>query len=349
VRAFRRSRLKSSRGHVRIEQGPAWVRRATWAGAILVLILVAGVILSQVVLPDAHKEKVLSENRTWLEFEWTRVPANQDAIRQLGQRLKSNAIDRVYLEAAAWRTDGSLVEGENAADFAKALREFYPQVQVLLWLRMSGEEIAQPDRRGTAIQLAQKAVQQWKFDGVQLNGRAVLNGSESYVQLVRDLRSAIGSGAVLSVTVPPDRVPSDPDVPMGPNADPGLTWDVNYKQRVALLLVDEMVVMAHASGLDDAAKYETWVAYQVESYADTLDELDRPADLIVALPTYDAAPEHDPAVEDVQSACRGVREGIRRAGSAGKLVKGVGLYEYKTTDSLEWALYATDWLGRKSG
>jgi hypothetical protein len=25
-------------------------------------------------------------------------------------------------------------------------------------------------------------------------------------------------------------------------------------------------------------------------------------------------------------------------------VKGVGLYEYKTTDSLEWALYAESWL-----
>jgi hypothetical protein len=209
--------------------------------------------------------------------------------------------------------------------------------------------MGQADRRETAIQLAQKAVQQWGFDGVQLNGRAVLNGSEAYVQLVRDLRTAIGSDAVLSVTAPPDRIPSDPDVPMGPTADPGLTWDVNYKQRVALLLVDEIVVMAHASGLDDPAKYETWVAYQVESYADALAELDRPADLVVALPTYDAAPDHDPAVEDVRSACSGVKDGIKRAGAAGKLVRGVGLYEYKTTDSLEWALYEEDWLGQKPG
>jgi hypothetical protein len=57
-------------------------------------------------------------------------------VRQLGQRLKANDIDRVYLEAAAWRTDGSLLEGENAADFGKALRDAYPKVQVLLWLRM---------------------------------------------------------------------------------------------------------------------------------------------------------------------------------------------------------------------
>jgi hypothetical protein len=29
-------------------------------------------------------------------------------------------------------------------------------------------------------------------------------------------------------------------------------------------------------------------------------------------------------------------------------VKGVGLYEYKTTDSLEWNLYSESWLKGKS-
>jgi hypothetical protein len=45
---------------------------------------------------------------------------------------------------------------------------------------------------------------------------------------------------------------------------------------------------------------------------------------------------------------RGVRAGIKGAGKDGKLVKGVGLYEYKTTDSLEWTLYSDSWLKGKS-
>jgi hypothetical protein len=347
VHFFRRSRLKSSRGHVRMEQGPPWVRWATWGGAVLTLVVVAAILIAHMVR-SGSEEKVSGDNRTWLEFAWTASPVNQNAIRQLGQRLKENAITRVYLEAAAWRTDGSLLEGEHAAEFAKALRGAYPELKILLWVRMSGDEITQAERRVAAVDLAGKAVREWDFDGVQLNGRAVLDGSESYIQLVRDLRTTIGPDALLSLAVPPDRVPSDPEVPSDPTVEPGLTWGVNYKQRVGLLGVDEIVVMAHASGLLDAAQYEVWVAYQVEAYAGVMAELERPPDILIALPTYDAAPEHDPTVEEVRSAVRGVKDGIEHAGKNGKLVKGVGLYEYKTTDSLEWAMYGEYWLGRKS-
>jgi len=347
MRFYRRSRLRSSRGHVRIEQGPPWSKWAPWGIALLALGILA-LLLTQVVLPWFDDDTPPSgDNLTWLEFAWTTAPVNQNAVWQLGQRLRDNAITTVYLEASAWRTDGTLIEGEYAAEFAQTLREANPRLQVLLWLRMSGEEITDDQRRSAATALARKAVREWNFDGVQLNARTVLDGSESYIQLVRDLRSAMGGDALLSLTVPPDRVPSDPDVPADPTVDPGLTWGVNYKQRVGLLGIDEIVIMAHASGLADAAQYEAWVAYQVESYAAAMAELDRPPNIFVALPTYDVAPDHDPAIEDIGAAARGVREGIKRAGNDGKLIKGVGLYEYKTTDSLEWVQFSEHWLGKK--
>jgi hypothetical protein len=339
--------LKSSRGHVRVEQGPPWI---LWAGALIagvIGLLVIVLLVRQVAGSSQKDEDKRSGNRTWLEFAWANEPVNGDSVQQLARLLKDNGIDQVYVEAAAWRTDGSLLEGQNAAAFVAALRSAYSDIQVLAWLRMSGEEIKQDQRQSAAVALASKAVGEWKFDGVQLNGRAVANGSESYIQLVRSLRAAIGDKALLSLTVPPDRIPTDPDIPIGPNADAALTWDGNYKQRVALLDVDEIVVMAHASGLQSTADYEKWVAYQVDSYAQALAELDHPADIIVALPTYDAAPEHDPAIEDLRSAAQGVKDGIKQAGRAGRYVKGVGLYEYKTTDSLEWAYFREAWLGLK--
>jgi hypothetical protein len=348
VRFYRRSRLRSSRGHVRIEQRSPWMRWAVWGGAGLAVVIVAVIVIAQLVHSEDKKASP-GDNRTWLEYAWTSGPVNPNAVRQLGERLKENAITRVYLEAAAWRTDGSLLEGEYAAEFAQALRDADPGLKILLWVRMSGDEIKQADRRAAAVDLADKAVHEWEFDGVQLNGRAVFDGSESYIQLVRDLRSGIGEdGALLSLTVPPDRVPSDPSVPANPTVEPDLTWGVDYKQRVGLLGVDEVVVMAHASGLTDPAQYEVWVAYQVETYASAMAELERPPDILIALPTYDEAPEHDPAVENIPSAVRGVRAGIKGAGKDGKLVKGVGLYEYKTTDSLEWTLYSDSWLKGKS-
>jgi hypothetical protein len=324
------------------------MRWGMWGAAAIVLLIVVVIIVRQVVLPAFEDDDVPGGNSTWLEFAWTTEPVNGTAVKQLGERLESNYIDRVYLESSAWRGDGSLIEGEYAAEFTAALRKAYPSVEILLWLRMSGEQIAQPEQQSMVTALAHRAVHEWKFDGVQLNGRTVLNDSEAFIQLLRGLREVIGEEALLSVTVPPDRIPVDPDIPIGSTTEPELTWDMNYKQRVGLLLVDEIVVMAHASGLDNAADYETWVAYQVENYVTTLAELENPVPVVVALPTYDAAPEHDPEVESVRAAIRGVQRGRQRAGDNKKWIKSVGLYEYKTTDSREWALYQQHWLGLES-
>ncbi len=312
--------------------------------AVLIVIVI---VITQAVLPLFEDEDITFANRTWLEFAWTNTLPNVETVRQLAQRLQENEIDRVYLEAAAWRSDGTLFEGEYAADFVRVMREHYPDLAILVWVRMSGEEITQPERQAAVVALSQTAVRQWGFDGVQLNGRTIYNDSESYILMLRALREAIGDEALLSATVPPDRLPADPDVPMGTPGDPDLTWTLNYKQRVGLLDLDEIVVMAHASGLTGAEDYQTWVAYQVQNYAITMRELEDPPEIVIALPTYEAAPEHDPAVESVKTALVGVKAGIKWLGDHKNLIRGVGLYEYKTTDSLEWSHYADQWLGWK--
>lgn len=346
MRLFRRSRLKSTRGHVRIEQGPPWGQWLFMLGAVIALVIVVVILVNRLVWPALEEDESPSNNCTWLEYAWTTTPINAEAIQQLGQRLAENGINRIYLEGAAWLSDGTLHEGEYAAVFAETLRAGFPQIEVLLWLRMSGSEIADAERQAAVIALARTALQNWNFDGVQLNGRAIYDGSETYIQLVRALGQVTTGSRILSVTVPPDRIPTDPEVPIGTTADPELTWSENYKQRVGLLGIDEMVVMAHASGLEDAAEYQVWVTYQVQNYLETMGDLDRSPDLAIALPTYEAAPEHDPTVETLQAALLGVKEAIAQSGSAGDLVRGVGLYEYKSTDSLEWAVFAEHWLGQ---
>lgn len=347
MRWLRRSRLQSSRGHVRVEQGLPWDRWIVAGGTLLGVIVVLVIVITQVLLPLFEEKSTKTSNRTWLEYAWTTTSPSPAAVGQLAGRLKDHEIDRVYIEVAAWRADGVLLEGEYVNEFVHMLREAYPELTVLVWLRMTGEEIAIPERQAAVVTLAQKAVQQWDFDGVQLNGRAVYNASESFITLVRALREAIGETALLSLTVPPDRIVADPGVPMGTTADPDLTWDLNYKQRVGILNLDEIVVMAHASGLTDADEYTAWVAYQLENYAATLGGLDHPPTIIIALPTYEASPEHDPAVESVRAAVRGVKAGRERAAQYGDLFGGVGLFEYKTTDSREWVQFAEAWLGKK--
>lgn len=343
-----RSRLRSSRGHVRVEQDARGVPRRVALAAVLAIALITALIVFQQILSSSDRITLGSEhNATWLEFAWTANAVSPDAVRQLGARLRDHAIDTVYVEASAWRTDGTLLEGQYVQDFVTTLREILPDVRVLLWLRMSVDQIANPDQQAMVVALADKALHQWGLDGVQLNGLAVASGSSSYVELLRSLRDLVGAEGLLSVTVPPDRIPSDPDVPVGSTSDPELTWSVSYKQRIGLLGVDEVVIMAHASGLDDGEDYTAWVRYQLSSYISALSGLEEPVEIVVAVPTYDAGPEHDPAVETVEAALAGVRAALQDRDVAAWL-RGVGLFEYKTTDSREWSVYRERWLGRGS-
>ncbi len=348
MRFGRTSRKQSTRGHVRVEEGggwPRWAAVAVGAVATLVVLVLIGV---EFVVPTLTSDSQSSRNnRTWFEFDpWAVLPEGVDSAAQIAQRLRDNRIGTVYLEAAAWLSDGAVREGEYAAAFGEKLRESYPELQVLLWLRMSSEQIADEALRARAAELAQKAVFDWQFDGVQLNGYAIPNGSESYVRMVRALREAIGADAMLSLAAPPDRIPSDPDVPMGLSVAPELTWDGNYKQRVGLLLVDEIVIMAYAAGLPDAEAFEAWVAYQLESYSGALEGIEPRPRLAVAIPTYDAAPGHDPEVESVRAAVQGIERG-RAQMPAAESFDGIGLYIYSATDSREWAIYREAWLGLK--
>jgi hypothetical protein len=356
VKLFRRSKLQSSRGHVRVEQGFPWLQWAVWIGGGVVILVTLIVITRQWIMPMFDDEPPVSANRTWLSRDWTKVPPVPQGMAGLAERLEANDISAVYVEGSYWTSDNQLVESEHAAAFAEALRDANPDVDILLWLWMPGDWITQPDLRLRSSQLARKAVAEWDFDGVHLNSSGVVSGSPAYLKLLIALRDAIGKDGILSISVPPDRIPTDSSIPTGSLDVPAeYTWQESYKQEVGLQRIDEIVVFAHASGLASAQDYEPqdfqrWVAYQVKSYTSALDQLDNPGIVIVAVSAYDgddpAYPGHDPQVETLRAALRGVKQGIDEAGGAGDLVKGIGMYDDMNTDNQEWATFREEWLER---
>lgn len=342
----KRRHSRSTRGHVRVDEAARWPRWIAGAIAGVIVLVTAAILLTQFVIPAVtSRQQGGRNNRTWFEFDpWAAFPDGVESADQIAERLRENAIGTVYIEGAAWLSDGSLREGEHAMAFGQKLREHYPELRVLLWLRMSNEQIADETLRERALDAAQKAVFDWQYDGVQLNAYAVTNRSALYVQLVRALRGAIGADALLSLTVPPDRIPTDPDVPIGLAVAPEMTWDADFKLQVGLLEVDELVIMAYAAGLEDEAEFSSWVAYQLESYTEALGPIEPGPRLALAIPTYDAAPGHDPAVESVRASVEGVERGRARL-TKNASFDGIGLYIYSATDSREWAIYGDVWLG----
>jgi hypothetical protein len=190
-----------------------------------------------------------------------------------------------------------------------------------------------------------RVTNEFGFDGVFLNIEPVWNNDQNFLALLRKVRAAVGNQVPISAAIPPDWSPVGANIPVPPLIVPGTVWDRDYKQSVALL-VNEMAVMAYNSGLSSAADYSLWMAYQVRTFAQTVEELGGGTDIVIGIPTYDAEPPgHDPNVETIPAAVEGVRAGLQQAGDAAEFVRGLGVYADWETDETEWAAFKQSWVG----
>ncbi|MBN1285216.1 MAG: hypothetical protein JXB47_07455 [Anaerolineae bacterium] len=290
-------------------------------------------------------------NAVWLGVTWSNDPHTPEEIRLLGEHLSAHAVRDVYVYVSYLRVDTNKWNEtyEYAREFVRILKEAAPGVRVLAWLgvpvhvedgtyRLDSETI-----QAYIVQFAERAVTQFGFDGVQLNVETVFDGNADFPVLLDAVKEALGPDAVLSVTVPPDWNPGQPGVPVAEGVDEGLRWSADYKREVGAR-TDQIAVMAYNSLLESQTDYETWMAYQVEAYCAALADLPDAAELVIGVPTYADAPGHDEQVESLRAALNGVRDGLRRAGEAGKVVVGVGLYAFWDADAVEWGLYREMWL-----
>ncbi len=333
----------SSRGHVRRpnhqQQFPVW-----FIGIALVVAAVASFLIVRTVLSlfgDDAAEATQS-NRTWLTETWTQSPPSNSDVAQLVARLRDHRVRTVYVQTGAWRQDGQYRAWPNAADFRARLQTTAPNVKVLIWVWYEPARHTNATSQDSLLAYAQNAIENWGYDGVHLQGYSIFNESENYLGFIQRLNEALPDNSILSITAPPDHNPTDASVPLGPG-NPSLSWGSTYKGRMAQL-VDEMVIMAHASGLEEPADYETWVAYQVETYARAIDRVRADTDLIVAFPTYPQELFHNPRVETVINAASGARAGIRLADNGGRRIVGGGIYVYDTATDADWNAFAGFWL-----
>jgi hypothetical protein len=63
------------------------------------------------------------------------------------------------------------------------------------------------------------------------------------------------------------------------------------------------------------------------------------------VPTYPAElPAHDPRVENIETAIRGLNSGLIQASEASEVVEGVTIYAEWTTDDAEWSDFQIYWV-----
>ncbi|NWF68668.1 MAG: hypothetical protein HXY40_06260 [Chloroflexi bacterium] len=329
------------------------------------LLIVAGlifVIVGVFVLGEIrNRAPEAGPNALWVSSDWTYTRHEDGEIAAFAQRLRDNQIGTVYawvsyLTPEARWADNQNGRFDNVRDdvqaFTVQFKRAYPEVRLLAWIGLPFG--ADPDTYNQdseaflrlVLNFSQQAVTQLGFDGIFLQVEQVGNGDENFMTLLRQIGAQFDEEVVLAVAVPPDWTPTNAGITLPPLYAPGTVWERSYKQRVALL-ADQMVVMAYNSGFENAEDYSQWVAYQTSTFAETVAELEGGAQIVVGVSTAEAeAPRHDPAVENIASAVAGIEAGLAESAEAAATVRGIALYGSWTTSDDEWAQFRDTWLNR---
>lgn len=320
------------------------------AGLLIAVVLVIGVIL--VLRRLKPPEVAVLPNGLWIGTEWTHDAQTPESIAPLVQRLQAHKMGTVYAWVSWLQEDATWRGAENFTKvraFASQFKEADPQATLYGWVSFPVDlgdgksRLEDEDLQQSIADFSASIVNELGYDGVFLNVEPVWDGDEAFLSLLRKVRASIGENVPLAVAVPPDWSPEDAGIPVPPLIVPGTVWSKEYKQSVALL-ADQLVVMAYNSGLSTPADYEEWLAYQVNVFAKAVSELGEGTKIVIGVPTYDAEPPgHDPAVENVSTALQGYRLGLAQAGDAAAFVEGIALYADWETDDTEWAQLDT-WL-----
>jgi hypothetical protein len=331
------------------------------AGGIfmVVVILAVGMFKNDPVEPDA--------NALWIGPEWTYTRHSADEVGDFARQLRDNRIGAVYALVSelnfdnTWtgRSDGDNLFDEvreDVATFRTQLKQAHGDLQVFGTLNIRADLSAAGYRLDDeAVQEAIAAmsatvVHTLRFDGVMLHIEPVWTGDVHFLDIIRQTRQAIGEDALLAVSVPPDWTPEVEGVPVPSVIAPGTVWSTEYKQRIALAPVNQIVVRSYNTYLTTPADYTAWLAYQVKTYAETVAPLRSGVQVLIGVPTYAAdPPAHRTDVENVMSAMAGFERGLADAGDAAGVVRGVAVYANWDTTEEDWSRLRPLLSGRRIG
>jgi hypothetical protein len=288
-------------------------------------------------------------NAVWLEHRWLEKQQPAAEIEALLAGLDRRGVRYVFPHLIPFNSAGRLPvhSREQMRGFLETARRVAPDMKVLPWV--GGLRVGYRRTRPGTLDLAdlgqrQRIVAECRglmdegFHGVHLNVEPVDDGNVDFLSLLMALRTALGSGRILSLSA---IRPGPFAVPVAPN----FLWSLDYYSRVAAL-ADQVVVMAYDTGLPTPALYTRYVAYAASAVTSRLVQRGSRARILVGVPTYDEGGlMHRLGVETPGNALAGIVAGLRGLGGGGTF-EGVALYAEWTTDEREWAVYERLWRGR---
>ena len=322
---------------------PPW-RTMILLGAVLIVIALAYLLWSPGAdIRDGRHD--LGANAIWLSHGWlggdewferhgkeAEKPRyrSPERIRELASLLEDHGITDAYPHLCPAEADGSLPPVDR--EQVKRFLESCPELRVLPWIGGARDDSAFPDdpawRAGFAASAGQLLAAHPELAGVHVNIEPCPSGSQDFLKLLDELRAVLPRGKILSVAAYP------PPTRLHPHVE--VHWDEAYYREVARRC-DQMAVMMYDTALSSGKLYQSlmadWTREVLQWSGDTK--------VLLGLPAYDDAGVgyHDPRVENLRNAFRGIHAGLSTFGQAPANYQGVALYSGWEMDASEWRLY----------
>jgi hypothetical protein len=346
-RAIRLSTLLAPRNRLRV------------GGAAGVLIVAGGVFASLLLRSPATTPL---NNAIWLDRTWAYGDLDENRLGNLANQLIKHRIGTAYAYVSSLGIDNrwsggpqgtlSFMESRSAvAEFVQTFKSQNDNLKVYGWIEIwthldnvDGYRLDDINLHSNIADFSQLLVSQLGFDGVLLDVKPVFSDNNDLIRLTQRVRSAVGAEIPIAIAVTGDLTPQDHRLQHIESIAPATMWSASFKRRV-MVSADAVVLLMYQSYRQEPLDYINWVAYHVETY---IKELETPTNILVSIPNYGGdSSAHNPAIETLEKALDGVREGLRRLDAEQhKLLTGIAIYSDEELSQSEWNTFRDMWLQR---
>jgi len=323
-----------------LKLGKTW---KIWAFALLAVAIAYGVAVLHP-YPKGHASFDTAANGIWIGHRWytgrdvrTGEPVDEAEIDALVRRLRGAGIRYVFVHAGPLLADGSIAD--SAAPFFSTLHGAFPEGVFLAWLgaRIEKVRLGDEDWRSAVIDVVRRLADEG-FDGVHFNLEPIRDGHPGYLELLAEVRAAMGEGWTISQATPRS-------APLGISFGPLRRnfWSGAF-YRATMDIADQTVLMAYDTNLPLRVAYVAFVRDQTRrlvSWSCAANE----HEILIGIPAYHDVPEYaDPSVESLGNAALGVRSALESFQRTPACFRGVAIYANWVTDEDEWLEFERAWI-----
>jgi hypothetical protein len=290
------------------------------------------------------------DNALWMRRHWMHENPAPAEIAALAGSLRAHGVKRIYPFLGpmdregwpGWRSKAGFLryEPERAARFLAGIHRVAPEIRVMPWTGglLDRDVNLKDERQRKAFADHARRLVEAGADGVHLNIEPLASGAPEYLELLRDVKAAIGPGTLSVAAFPPP-------IPGRPGED--MHWELPFLREVCRN-ANEIAVMAYNTGLTSPPAFETLVATWTKDLAAALPPPQAGGcEWLIGVPAYDDDKDyHRPGVETIEHSLNGVVAGLRAVKNPERL-RGVAIYASFTTDERKWAVFDRLWRGVK--